>query len=57
MFGMIESLNDEFGPVLYEVTKQRRDYQSHYRLRNKRVRTRQSPARFQPTYTVLAVRS
>ena len=34
MFGMIESLNlgTSSGIVLYEVTKQRRDYQSKYRL-------------------------
>ena len=39
MFGMIESLNlgTTSGIVLYEVTKQRRDYQSKYRRRNKRV--------------------
>jgi tRNA (guanosine-2'-O-)-methyltransferase len=39
MFGMIESLNlgTSSGIVLYEVTKQRRDYQSRYRKRNKRV--------------------
>jgi tRNA (guanosine-2'-O-)-methyltransferase len=38
MFGMIESLNlgTSSGIVLYEVTKQRRDYQSRYRMRNKR---------------------
>jgi len=38
MFGMIESLNlgTSSGIVLYEVTKQRRDYQSRYRLRGKR---------------------
>lgn len=38
MFGMIESLNlgTSSGIVLYEVTKQRRDYQSKYRLRDKR---------------------
>ncbi len=38
MFGMIESLNlgTTSGIVLYEVTKQRRDYQSKYRRRNKR---------------------
>lgn len=38
MFGMIESLNlgTSSGIVLYEVTKQRREYQSKYRLRNKR---------------------
>ena len=38
MFGMIESLNlgTSSGIVLYEVTKQRRDYQSKYRKRDKR---------------------
>jgi len=38
MFGMIESLNlgTSSGIVLYEVTKQRREYQSKYRLRKKR---------------------
>jgi tRNA (guanosine-2'-O-)-methyltransferase len=38
MFGMIESLNlgTTSGIVLYEVTKQRRDYQRKYRRRNKR---------------------
>ena len=38
MFGMIESLNlgTSSGIVLYEVTKQRREYQSKYRLRGKR---------------------
>ena len=40
MFGMIESLNlgTTSGIVLYEVTKQRRAYQSQYRLRDKRGR-------------------
>lgn len=39
MFGMIESLNlgTSSGIVLYEVTKQRREYQSKYLKRNKRV--------------------
>jgi tRNA (guanosine-2'-O-)-methyltransferase len=39
MFGMIESLNlgTSSGIVLYEVTKQRRDYASKYKKRNKRV--------------------
>lgn len=39
MFGMIESLNlgTSSGIVLYEVTKQRREYQSKYRKRKKRV--------------------
>ncbi len=38
MFGMIESLNlaTSSGIVLYEVTKQRRDYASRYRLRKHR---------------------
>jgi tRNA (guanosine-2'-O-)-methyltransferase len=38
MFGMIESLNlgTSSGIVLYEVTKQRRDYQSRYRHANRR---------------------
>jgi tRNA (guanosine-2'-O-)-methyltransferase len=38
MFGMIESLNlgTSSGIVLYEVAKQRRDYQSRYRLRHRR---------------------
>lgn len=40
MFGIIESLNlgTTSGIVLYEVTKQRREYQSKYRWRNKRGR-------------------
>lgn len=38
MFGMIESLNlgTSSGIVLYEVTKQRREYQSKYRMRDRR---------------------
>jgi len=38
MFGMIESLNlgTTSGIVLYEVTKQRREYQSKYKKRGKR---------------------
>jgi tRNA (guanosine-2'-O-)-methyltransferase len=38
MFGMIESLNlgTSSGIVLYEVAKQRRGYQSQYRLRDRR---------------------
>lgn len=50
MFGMIESLNlgTSSGIVLYEVTKQRREYQSKYRLRDKRG------ARAEPLPTVLA---
>nr|BAF45162.1 putative RNA methyltransferase [uncultured bacterium] len=40
MFGMIESLNlgTTSGIVLYEVTKQRREYQSNYRKTHKRVK-------------------
>jgi tRNA (guanosine-2'-O-)-methyltransferase len=39
MFGMIESLNlgTASGIVLYEVTRQRREYQKKYRKRNMRV--------------------
>ena len=39
MFGMIESLNlgTTSGIVLYEATKQRREYRRKYRKRNKRV--------------------
>lgn len=38
MFGMVESLNlgTSSGIVLYEVTKQRREYMSKYRLRDRR---------------------
>lgn len=38
MYGMIESLNlgTSSGIVLYEVAKQRREYQSRYRLRDRR---------------------
>jgi tRNA (guanosine-2'-O-)-methyltransferase len=38
MFGMIESLNlgTSSGIVLYEVTRQRREYQSKFRLRDRR---------------------
>lgn len=38
MFGMIESLNlgTSSGIVLYEVAKQRREYQSRYRMRDRR---------------------
>lgn len=38
MFGMIESLNlgTSSGIILYEVTRQRRQYQSKYRLRDRR---------------------
>ena len=38
MFGMIESLNlgTSSGIVLYEIAKQRREYQSRYRLRRRR---------------------
>ena len=40
MFGMIESLNlgTTSGIVLYEITKQRREYQRKYKYRNKRGR-------------------
>ncbi len=39
MFGMIESLNlgTSSGIVLYQVKRQRREYQSKYRLRDKRA--------------------
>lgn len=50
MFGMIESLNlgTSSGIVLYEVTKQRREYQSRYAKRGKRG------ARAEPLPTVLS---
>lgn len=50
MFGMIESLNlgTSSGIVLYEVAKQRREYQSKYRLRDKRGE------RSEPLPTVIA---
>ncbi|CAI3950031.1 tRNA G18 (ribose-2'-O)-methylase SpoU (SpoU) (PDB:1GZ0) [Commensalibacter communis] len=43
MFGMIESLNlgTCSGIVLYEVTKQRRAYQSMYKRRNQRVKRKE----------------
>ncbi|BBB12118.1 RNA methyltransferase TrmH family [Sphingopyxis sp. FD7] len=49
MFGMIESLNlgTSSGIVLYEVTKQRREYQSKYSKRDKRG------ARAEPLPTVM----
>ncbi len=49
MFGMIESLNlgTSSGIVLYEVTKQRREYQSRYRKRDRRG------ARVNPLPTVI----
>ncbi|VAV99288.1 rRNA methylase [hydrothermal vent metagenome] len=49
MFGMIESLNlgTSSGIVLYEVTKQRREYQSKYR------RGRQKGKRSEPLPTVI----
>lgn len=49
MFGMIESLNlgTSSGIVLYEVAKQRREYQSRYRKRDKRGK------RSQPLPTVM----
>ncbi|MBN8814106.1 MAG: RNA methyltransferase [Sphingomonas sp.] len=51
MFGMIESLNlgTSSGIVLYEVAKQRREYQSKYRLRDKRgVRAKPLPTMLAP---------
>jgi len=44
MFGMIESLNlgTTSGIVLYEIAKQRREYQRMYRKRNKRVRIKEA---------------
>jgi len=50
MFGMIESLNlgTSSGIVLYGVTKQRREYQSKYRKRDKRMK------RGKPLPTVMA---
>jgi tRNA (guanosine-2'-O-)-methyltransferase len=52
MFGMIESLNlgTSSGIVLYEVCRQRREYQSKYRFREKRG------ARANPLPTVMAER-
>jgi tRNA (guanosine-2'-O-)-methyltransferase len=52
MFGMIESLNlaTSSGIVLYEVTKQRREYASRYRLRDRRGE------RPEPLPTVMGVR-
>lgn len=49
MFGMIESLNlgTSSGIVLYEVAKQRREYQSRYRMRD------QKGARVNPLPTVI----
>lgn len=49
MYGMVESLNlaTSSGIVLYEVTKQRREYQSKYRKRDKRG------ARSEPLPTVM----
>ena len=46
MFGMVESLNlaTSSGIVLYEVTKQRRAYQSKYRRSNQRRSTYESVA-------------
>ncbi|MEP3051856.1 MAG: RNA methyltransferase [Erythrobacter sp.] len=51
MFGMIESLNlgTSSGIVLYEMTKQRREYQSKFRKRNKRG------ARVNPLPTVMPI--
>ncbi len=50
MFGMVESLNlgKSSGIVLYEVTKQRRDYQSRYRKGGRRGK------RADPLPTVMA---
>ena len=50
MFGMIESLNlgTSSGIVLYEVAKQRREYQSRFRRRGRKGR------RSVPLPTVLA---
>jgi tRNA (guanosine-2'-O-)-methyltransferase len=50
MFGMIESLNlgTSSGIVLYEVAKQRREYQARYRLRDQRGE------RLEPLPTVIA---
>lgn len=52
MFGMIESLNlgTSSGIVLYEVAKQRREYQSRFRWRNQRGE------RSEPLPTVMAVK-
>ena len=49
MFGMIESFNlgTSSGIVLYEITKQRREYQSKYRKRDSRLK------RSQPLPTVM----
>ncbi len=53
MFGMIESLNlgTSSGIVLYEVAKQRREYQSKYRMREQRGE------RANPLPTVIAPQS
>jgi tRNA (guanosine-2'-O-)-methyltransferase len=51
MFGMIESLNlgTSSGIALYEITKQRREYQSKYRKRGKRgVREKPLPTVMPP---------
>jgi len=52
MFGMIESLNlgTSSGIVLYEVAKQRRRYQSQFRMRNRRGE------RDEPLPTVMAIK-
>ena len=49
MFGMVESLNlgTSSGIVLYEVTKQRREYQSKYR------RGQRKGARAEPLPTIM----
>lgn len=52
MFGMIESFNlgTSSGIVLYEVTKQRRDYQSKFRWRDKKgARSTPLPSVIEPT--------
>ncbi|MFN0025043.1 MAG: TrmH family RNA methyltransferase [Parvularculaceae bacterium] len=53
MFGMIESLNlgTSSGIVLYEVAKQRREYQSKYKLRDRRGK------RLKPLPTVITART
>lgn len=52
MFGMIESLNlgTSSGIVLYEVARQRREYQSRYRLRDRRgERAQPLPTTMEPS--------
>lgn len=53
MFGMVESLNlgTSSGIILYEVTKQRREYQSKYRHRGKRgIRETPLPTVMEPVF-------